>query len=73
MSDDQLNAVLQASICILQRTIEDFDGRALFIKAWSVTFGLVAIVGAFASHAAGVFLVASLSACLFWLLLGVEA
>ena len=68
MTDDQLNAALQAEYLHLQKTIEDFDGRALFIKAWSVTFGLVAVAGAFASHAPGVFLVASLSACLFWLL-----
>jgi hypothetical protein len=68
VTDDQLDAALQAEYLHLQRTIEDFDGRALFIKAWSVSFGLVAVVGAFASRAPSVFLVASLSACLFWLL-----
>jgi hypothetical protein len=54
----------------LQKVIEDFDGRIITIKAWSVTFSLVALGGAFASHAAPVFLFGSVSACLFWILEG---
>ena len=68
MTDDQLNAALQAEYLHIQKTIEDFDGRALTIKTWSVTFGLAATAGAFASHAPIVFLVASVSAGLFWFL-----
>ena len=68
ITPDQFRAALQAEYLHVQKTIEDFDGRALTIKAWSVTFGLVAIAGAFASHACTVFLVASLSAGLFWYL-----
>lgn len=68
MTQDQLNLSLQAEYLQLQKTIEDFDARALTIKAWSVTFSLVAIGGAFVSHATVILLVASGSALLFWLL-----
>lgn len=70
MSDEQFRAALQAEYLHLQKVIEDFDGRALTIKAWSITFSLVALVGAFASHAAAVFLVSSISALLFWFIEG---
>ena len=50
----------------LQSFIDAFDSRAFTIKAWSVTFSLAAVAGAFASHAAPVFLIAGLSAILFW-------
>jgi hypothetical protein len=59
---------LQAEYYHLQKTIEDFDGRALTIKAWSVTFGLASLVGAFVSRASLVFLIAAAGAALFWLL-----
>jgi hypothetical protein len=42
---DPLFAALQAEYLQLQKTIEDFDARALTIKAWSVTFGLTALAG----------------------------
>jgi len=70
MTDEQLLSALQAEYLQLQKTIEDFDARALTVKAWSVTFSLVAVGGAFASHAALIFLVSSLSALLFWLIEG---
>lgn len=66
MNDEQLRAALQAEYLHLQRVIEDFDGRALTIKAWSVTFALVALAGAFASHAPAVFLISATSSGLFW-------
>lgn len=68
MTDDQLNSALQAEYLHIQKTIEDFDSRALTIKAWSVTFGLVAIAGAFASHSSIPFLIAAASAAIFWML-----
>ena len=68
MTVDQLNSALQAEYLHLQKTIEDFDGRALTIKAWSVTFALAAIAGAFASHSRFPLLVAAVSAVIFWLL-----
>jgi hypothetical protein len=54
----------------LQKAIEDFDGRAIVIKTWSISFSLAATVGAFASHAPAAFLVASVSSALFWLIEG---
>jgi len=61
-------AALQAEYLHLQKTVEDFDGKALTIKAWSVTFSLTVLVGAFASHASTVFLIASIASILFWYL-----
>jgi uncharacterized membrane protein len=63
-----LDAALQAEYLHLQKTIEDFDGKALTVKAWSVTFSLTVMVGAFASNAAAVLLVAAGASLLFWLL-----
>ena len=63
-----IDAALQAEYYQLQKTIEDFDGRVLTIKAWSVTFGLASVVGAFVSKASLVFLIAAAGAGLFWLL-----
>lgn len=51
----------------LEAFIDSFDSRAFTIKAWSVTFSLAGVAGAFASHAAPVLLIASLSAALFWI------
>ena len=48
MNEEQLRNALQAEYLHLQKVIEDFDGRALTIKAWSVTFSLVTIAGFFA-------------------------
>ena len=66
MNENELRAALQAEYLHLQRVIEDFDARALTIKAWSVTFSLAAVGGAFASGAAEMFLVSCVSALLFW-------
>ncbi|MGL6246330.1 hypothetical protein [Pseudomonas sp.] len=68
MTEDQLNAALQAEYLHIQKTIEDFDARALTIKAWSVTFGLAAITGAFISNSCIALLLAALSAAIFWVL-----
>ena len=66
MNENELRAALQAEYLHLQKVIEDFDGRALTIKAWSITFSLAAVGGAFASRAPGMFLVSCVSALLFW-------
>lgn len=68
MTEDQLNSALQAEYLHIQKTIEDFDTRALTIKAWSITFGLVAITGAFVSNACVAFLISAISAAIFWIL-----
>jgi len=54
----------------LQNVIEGFDGKAITIKAWSISFSLAALAGAFASHSPLVLLLASLSTILFWLIEG---
>lgn len=68
MDQPQLSSSLQTEYFHLQKTIEDFDSKAMTIKGWSVTFGLSVLVGAFASHAAPVLLIAAASSLLFWFL-----
>lgn len=70
MKHNDTRELLKSEYLHLHRVIVDFDGRAITIKAWSVSFSLVALVGAFASHAAPVLLIGSLSAALFWLIEG---
>jgi uncharacterized membrane protein len=67
---DKRAELLKDEYLQLQKTIEDFDARTLTIKAWSVSFSLIALAGAFVSHAAVVLLVASVSSCLFWFIEG---
>ena len=66
MNDDQLRSALQAEYLHLQKAVEDMDGRAVTIKAWSISFSLAAVGGAFASKASNVLLLACASAVLFW-------
>ena len=66
MNDDPLRAALQAEYLHLQKAVEDMDARAVTIKAWSISFSLAAVAGAFASKAADVLLLACVSAVLFW-------
>jgi len=68
--NDSAAAMLQAEYLHLQKTVEDFDARTVTITAWSVSFSLVALGGAFASKAFPDFLVASLSALRFWIIEG---
>lgn len=68
MEESNLRAELQAEYFYLQKVIEDFDARSITIKAWSITFSLAAVGGAFASHASTVLLVAATSALMFWFL-----
>lgn len=68
MDERELNDRLQAEYLHLQKVVEDFDGRVVTIKAWSVSFSLVAFLGAFAAHSDGALLVASATAFLFWFL-----
>lgn len=68
MDAAQRLATLQAEYFHLQKTVEDFDGKALTIKAWSITFSMAVLVGAFTSHASPVLLIASAASLLFWIL-----
>ena len=51
----------------LQSVVEDFDGRALTVKAWSVTFSATAIGFAYANKIPAILLVAAISAFSFWI------
>ena len=66
MEAKELADRLQAEYLHLQKVIEDFDARVITIKAWSVSFSLVAFLGAFATHSDKAMLLASVSAGLFW-------
>ncbi len=68
MDQAQLTDALRAEYLHLQKTVEDFDSKALTIKAWSVTFSLAVLAGAFTSHSKLVVLVAALASALFWFL-----
>lgn len=70
MDDAEKRLLLKDEYLHIQTVTQDFDGRAVTIKGWSVTFSLVALVGAFVSHAPAALLVGSFSACLFWLIEG---
>lgn len=52
----------------LQKIVEEFDGKALTIKAWSVTFSSAAILTAYIQKAPIVILIAAISSLLFWLI-----
>jgi hypothetical protein len=68
MDATQHDAALQAEYFHLQKTVEDFDGKALTIKAWSITFSMAVFVGAFTSHSKHVLLISSAASLLFWIL-----
>jgi hypothetical protein len=68
MPDESCRVLLKDEYLQLHRSIQEFDGRALTIKAWSISFSLVAVVGAFAAHAPAVLLVAAFGSVMFWLI-----
>jgi hypothetical protein len=51
----------------LQQVVEDFDSKALTIKAWSVTLSAAGIVTAFSQSKATILLIAAGSSIVFWL------
>ena len=68
MEQSEVKELIVQEYLHLQGVIEDFDSKALTIKAWSVTFSLASICAAYASKAPSLLVVASLSSLLFWLL-----
>lgn len=70
MQNAKLDDLLAQEYLHLQSVIEDFDAKALTIKAWSVTFSLAAIGAAYSVKTPALLTVASFSALLFWLLEG---
>jgi hypothetical protein len=54
----------------IQKTVVELDGRAITIKAWTVSFSLAALIGAFVAHKAAILLVSAFSASLFFVIEG---
>jgi len=68
MPRDQ-SALLKDEYFHLQRTVEDFDQRALTIKSWSVTTSMAGIAAGFLQDKVIVLcLLSSLASLLFWLI-----
>jgi hypothetical protein len=68
MDEDKTNALLAQEYLQLQKTVEDFDARALTIKAWSVTFSATGLGLAYQQHNAKLLLIAAASAAIFWII-----
>ena len=71
MDEDKANALLAQEYLQLQKTVEDFDARALTIKAWSVTFSATGLGLAYQQHNPILLLIAAASAGIFWIIEGV--
>lgn len=67
MPDDKTADYLSQEYLFLQKTVEDFDARALTIKAWSVTFSAAGLGFAYQQKNAILLLVAAGSALVFWI------
>lgn len=59
-------ALLKDEYLQLQRTVEDFDGRSLTIKAWSVGLSTTAIAAAYQQHNRWLLAAAFVAAIAFW-------
>ena len=70
MDEENENELLLAEYLKLQDIIEDFDKRALTIKAWSVTLSAAGIVTSYTQGSAAILAVATVSAFFFWLVEG---
>lgn len=68
MDDKEKRTHLKDEYLHIQKMIVDLDGRALTIKAWSVSFSLASAGGAFAVHAPVVLLLSAVSAVIFWVI-----
>ena len=68
MDADKRDALLAQEYLQLQKTVEDFDARALTIKAWSVTFSAAGLGIAYQQGKPILLLIAALSAATFWLI-----
>lgn len=64
---EKQNQLLVQEYLQLQKTVEDFDARALTIKAWSVTFSAAGLGFAYDKGNPQILLIASLGALVFWL------
>jgi hypothetical protein len=67
MPDRDPADLLSQEYLFLQKTIEEFDARALTIKAWSVSFSAAGLGFAYQQHNKVLLLVAAGSALAFWI------
>ena len=65
--DPDRRELLKEEYFAIQKFIEEFDARALTIKAWSVTLSAAGIVTAYIQSEARVLLIAAGSALVFWI------
>ena len=66
MADDDRPVLVQEYLHI-QKTVEDFDQKALTIKAWSVTFSCAGLGLAHSQGQPMVLLISAFSALVFWI------
>lgn len=66
--DEKKHALLSSEYLHLQSTLEGFDGKALTIKTWSVTFSFTAFGIAFTNQVYSIFLIAAFASLIFWFL-----
>lgn len=66
-TEHRMEDILVQEYLQLQKTIEEFDGKALTIKAWSVTLSAAGIVTAYVEEKPAILLIAAASALVFWI------
>ncbi|GAB4499918.1 MAG: hypothetical protein OHK0019_37690 [Saprospiraceae bacterium] len=67
MDDQQKIDLLKEEYFHLQKTVEEFDSKAITIKAWSVTGSLAAIAAGFEFNNVFLWLLGAIASILFWL------
>ncbi|MBR9920315.1 MAG: hypothetical protein GYB31_05690 [Bacteroidetes bacterium] len=71
ISGEKVIDLLKEEYYFLQSTIEEYDKKAITIKAWSITFSLAVLATALASHEIhDLSLLSCVSAVLFWIIEG---
>jgi hypothetical protein len=68
VNEDRAADFLAQEYLFLEKAVEDFDARALTIKAWSVTFSAAGLGLAYQQDNPLLLLIASGSALVFWLI-----
>ncbi|MDM0029866.1 hypothetical protein [Variovorax saccharolyticus] len=66
--EKEKRSLLKDEYLHIQKTIVELDGRAITIKAWSVSFSLASAGAAFAVHRPPVLLLSAFSALMFWVI-----
>jgi hypothetical protein len=64
-------SMIQQEYFAVLELIKDYEKRLLTVKGWGVTLSLAALAWGFKDHKMGMFLVASISGLIFWIIEGV--